>query len=107
MKNDNPETMKRTERAALAVQRHRAGEPVATIARDLGISAAAVYRAIKRRQDWAAADQAHADKIRNEASEAHRVDLARRRAQIEALPRGRGPDGSSWVSLADVLQLLL
>lgn len=99
--------MKRTERAALAVQRHQAGEPVAKIARDLGISTTAVYRSIKRRQDWAEADQEHAEKIRTETSEAHRADLARRRELVEALPRGRGPDGSTWVSLVDVLRLLV
>lgn len=109
--DSNRPPMKRTERAELAVKRHEAGEPVSAIARDLGISTAAVYRAIKRRQEWADAERAHAEKIRADAhnlsNEAQRADLAIRREAIEALPRGRALDGSAWVNLADVLRLLV
>lgn len=84
-------------RQALAM--HQAGAPVSQVARDLGISTNVIYRALRLEREKI---QAEEDRRARELG----AELATRRASIERLTRGKGPDGSEWVSLAEVLRLL-
>ena len=86
-------------RTRRAVEMHKAGAPVSQVARELGISTNVVYRALRLDREKIQAE---------EDRRAHLVgaELATRRASIERLTRGKGPDGSEWVSLAEVLRLL-
>ena len=100
-------------RSAEAVQRVRAGESATAVARDMGLTRDAIYKEMRRQR-------ARAEKVaaaQAALARAKRHDEARRardrseflndlRQRADTLPGGRGPDGATWVRLADVLQLL-
>ena len=100
-------------RSAIGAARVKRGESPTQVARDLGITREAIYGFMYR-------EKARAEKVaaaQAALARAKRHDEARRardrseflndlRQRAEALPGGRGPDGATWVKLADVLQLL-
>lgn len=103
-------TSPRSQKAVSAVL---AGAPISTAAAAAGVTRDAVYKAITRQNERA--NRAEAE--RRQLARLQRAEKSRLRAErskilndafkkIEQLPRGRGPDGSQWVSLADVLRIL-
>ena len=102
-----------TSRSQSAVNAVLAGVPISQAAAAAGISRDAVYKAIARQA--ARANRAEAE--RQQLARLQRAEKSRLQAErskilneafkkIEQLPRGKGPNSSEWVDLAEVLRIM-
>ena len=100
-------------RSKAAIDAVLAGESIARAAAAAGLSRDAVYKAISRQTGRANRAEAERRQLARLArAEKSRLDAERSKIlneafkKIEQLPRGKGPNSSEWVDLAEVLRIM-